>query len=137
MSCEISSMTTLHGHTCNLSPACTCNRNPLSFDQACARNLSCSLACRALPDVLAGNAHLLSLDVHDNALSALPGAWADAGSSLAALPITYCDVSMNRLQVCFTGSGAWWGHGNTLPQCSVLAETASERAPWSWQPLRT
>ena len=80
---------------------------PLPFHQARARNLSCSLACRALPDVLTGNAQLLSLDVRDNALSALPGAWADAGSSLAALPITYCDVSMNRLQVCFTGSGAW------------------------------
>ena len=59
--------------------------------------------------MLAGNAQLISLDVHDNALSALPGAWADAASSLAALPLTYCDVSMNRIQVRSRGYCAWWG----------------------------
>ena len=83
-----------------MPPVCTRNRTPQPFDQACARNLSSSsLACRALPDVLAGNAQLLSLDVHDNALTALPSAWADTSSSLAALPLTYCDISMNRIQV--------------------------------------
>lgn len=49
--------------------------------------------------MLAANPLLVSLDVHGNALSALPGAWADTGSSLAALPLTYCDVSMNRILV--------------------------------------
>lgn len=95
-------------------PVCKYNRTVLLL-----RGLSgyspVPLPCRALPDVLAGNPQLISLDVHNNALSALPGAWADASSSLAALPLTYCDVSMNGLQVCFTCSGAWWRHDDMLP----------------------
>ena len=128
-------MSTAHGHMRKPSPACMCNGTLRALPGLCQFPRVCSLACRALPDVLAGNPQLVSLDVHGNALSGLPGAWAGAGSSLAALPLAYCDVSMNRIQARLR-PGARWGHSDMLLYC-WKKDFASKRAHRPWQAVGT
>jgi len=41
---------------------------------------------------------LVSLDAHNCSLGALPGAWS-SNQSLAAWPLAYADLSVNKLQV--------------------------------------
>lgn len=55
--------------------------------------------CSALPDVLATGTQLVSLDLHNNSLGALPSAWADPSSIYTAAPLAYCDLSVNHIQV--------------------------------------
>jgi len=40
----------------------------------------------------------VSLDAHNCSLGALPGAWS-SNQSLAAWPLAYADLSVNKLQV--------------------------------------
>jgi hypothetical protein len=57
--------------------------------------------CRALPDVPGG---LVSLDAHNCSLGALPGTWS-SDQSLAAWPLAYMDLSVNKLQVARSACG--------------------------------